>query len=879
VPRAVSKGERGPAEGWCVRAMSVDLSATDDPPAPMTCSSDGAAGQNIRRLRRGLCVVVAAMLCAAACAVWAQDVRPGTAGVVGRGGFGALRLRQGRRESLELLLAPRTTDRDGWVRARAIAHAKHQEHARSGLQSGYHEEVSSLRARIHPFGRSRLERGYHETLDELGTLAARHNKKAKHRSLASEDVSTMTQLRAKQSKMDADRQYHEILRGLGASLRERLTEHEYKDTEARLKKRARGSQARQQILVQGPPGQSALAQTLSTDTLGVARKAMVALRKGLAFARTHATGASQKMQAEGRNVLQELGEKIERLDTRLSIGRQHKILVPTGSLATPDKDLFLVSGRSLRDASKDDDHGDHNNHFEEQGDRYPTSFEEALQPVHDVASVVRDLLSRATFPVGVISNESKASDESGRNATRTDIEAIVRDAVLNVANNKTSRVFNDSEMLNRTEVVEAIMSRINQERNESTHPQNVLDVVERGSTLSPDPWREFEWIFGRPYAGRGRQHHVAALIFGHRKGENATTSSQAGQRDTTIEEMKKVSEDSKRLSPSDEKVRVSAHDIDWVFGRTKRNFDTDRSPRPANATADAQALKLLIDAARNITGLLNESQSMVDIAKQSIMKSFVPDREIDVKHAQKSMMSIFHPLKTTRITIQVDKKGKGKVLQDTAADDDEERGQREPMPQADSESRGSLSATSRVQLAHSFGDGSKSMSLTDGHLKHANKPEHSKPQLADGARADGSEGDDNGEGDDENEGDGDDAPAEQGEGLEAEAQKEDKAIDGWRGLQSFGQWLLIALSLVLLIMCCTVLGFICFGCLWAWREFKRQDRWDILFSRAYGGDKGVGKKPGGGGGSGCWASTLRRGWWWRDQPKKRYSNGAIGCRE
>jgi hypothetical protein len=76
---------------------------------------------------------------------------------------------------------------------------------------------------------------------------------------------------------------------------------------------------------------------------------------------------------------------------------------------------------------------------------------------------------------------------------------------------------------------------------------------------------------------------------------------------------------------------------------------------------------------------------------------------------------------------------------------------------------------------------------------------------------------DNGEGADGQEGEGDDAPAEQGEGLDAEAQKEDKAIDGWRGLQSFGQWLLIplALSLVLLIMCCTVLGFICFGCLCA----------------------------------------------------------------
>ena len=64
------------------------------------------------------------------------------------------------------------------------------------------------------------------------------------------------------------------------------------------------------------------------------------------------------------------------------------------------------------------------------------------------------------------------------------------------------------------------------------------------------------------------------------------------------------------MNLSDENVRISAHDIDWVFGRTKRDFITDKGPAPANATADANALKLLIDAARNITGLLNVIQSM-----------------------------------------------------------------------------------------------------------------------------------------------------------------------------------------------------------------------------------------------------------------------------
>jgi len=50
-------------------------------------------------------------------------------------------------------------------------------------------------------------------------------------------------------------------------------------------------------------------------------------------------------------------------------------------------------------------------------------------------------------------------------------------------------------------------------------------------------------------------------------------------------------------------------------------------------------------------------------------------------------------------------------------------------------------------------------------------------------------------------------------------------------LDIFGQWLLVALAILLTILACTVAGFICFGCLWAWREFRRQDRWDLLVDR------------------------------------------------
>ena len=154
-------------------------------------------------------------------------------------------------------------------------------------------------------------------------------------------------------------------------------------------------------------------------------------------------------------------------------------------------------------------------------------------------------------------------------------------------------------------------------------------------------------------------------------------------------------------------------------------------------------LKILIEAADNITGLLNESESMVAIAKQSIMHSFVPDRKVDVDHAQHSMMSIFHPLKTTRITIQVDKKGKGKIVDDTAEDDDVERGQREAGASVGGGRRAAMRES--AQLARAFAGSTKSMSLSGSHLKQIR---HGNTQLAgeDGQNGGEEDGHDDAEG-------------------------------------------------------------------------------------------------------------------------------------
>eukprot|EP00961_Rhodomonas_salina_P072422 973341-Rhodomonas_salina.1 len=67
---------------------------------------------------------------------------------------------------------------------------------------------------------------------------------------------------------------------------------------------------------------------------------------------------------------------------------------------------------------------------------------------------------------------------------------------------------------------------------------------------------------------------------------------------------------------------------------------------------------------------------------------------------------------------------------------------------------------------------------------------------------------------------------------------------GWLGLQTFGKWLLMVLALVLCVMTFLIFGFMCFGCLWAWREFRRQDRWERFLDRTAGkGNKEEAEKP------------------------------------
>ena len=65
-----------------------------------------------------------------------------------------------------------------------------------------------------------------------------------------------------------------------------------------------------------------------------------------------------------------------------------------------------------------------------------------------------------------------------------------------------------------------------------------------------------------------------------------------------------------------------------------------------------------------------------------------------------------------------------------------------------------------------------------------------------------------------------------------------------RALQMFGKWLLIVLSMVVSVMLCALLGFLCFGCLWWCREFRRQDRWDKLVDAAEAAAGGGGAAPG-----------------------------------
>ncbi len=867
------------------------------------------------RQRRTLCVVGAA-LCVAACAALTWDATsPGASVVARRASAGLFKLRE--RQGLEFLLET-GIDSDDRV---------HPEHARSSLEIAYHEDVRSLRAQT--LGMSRLDRGYRNTLHELNS---RLNQKHGEQELVTQlRRSTTAQLlaRAKRAgfthgtgRVPIDQDYHVIMSGLGAAVKDRITQHEYTSLEGTLTKSLQGAMpARQQMLVQGPPGEPELAGVGAEPfKLGDAEQAIIALRNQLADAKKD--GVSKKMQDEGLRAMQALKDKVRQLAAQqlrnLARGK-------TNFLAENDDRRavrFMSSvrpvssvksrGRAWRKKTAEDSGKDYRLMFQPVHDvvaavskalehnfvalrpltRAKTQFlteddkktrrpdaslmshaaaavaaspaassavslaapsvglyrEDETPPsfrgsggdrqgddvvdasvestTHDIVAAVRDALTHNLFGKShVWEGYGNASDYNASIANRTriadwthaGIAGVVLNAVHSIMGGNESLPLNDSEILSKqAEVMKEIMARINKEelKEDPAHPSNIFEIFKSHKLPFTDPKSQFKWIFGRPYAGRGRQHDVAALIFGRRAGDNASTLSPTMQRESTVQALENAAATLGNMSLSDKKMRISAHDIDWVFGRTMRDFNSAKGPAPANATADAETLKRLIDAARNITGLINESASMVEMAKSSVMHSFVPDRAIDVQHAKHSMMSIFHPPKTTRITIEVNKKGKGKVLEDTSEEEDEERGQRTTVKRS-----GPVHldiANGLPQRKSAFLKDAKSMSLQGGHLKHLGKLQGGQSQLAGGDEGEETNG----------------SSKEEDSKDDTETKKEDTAIDGWRGLQSFGTWLLVALSLILLILFCTVLGFICFGCLWAWREFQRQDRaWDMIFNK------------------------------------------------
>ncbi len=758
-----------------------------------------------RARRRAACVAAAAVLCVAALTVRDYgEIRnmhgaPGSSTLSSVFGTGSLRT-----ELLESETGPR---------------ARHGGSARDGLEVAYHEDLRSLRARMHPFGRARLERGYREALGHLTSrMAEQHSLSQKKEGMDKlAELRQIARTKRQRSELEAgrlSREYRAVMGGLGAAVlrHHQSTEKAFRGDGAKLQS-AQASGARQQMLVQGPPGQVEIKSGpgLSVNPIGAAKAMVSALNRQLAVARSQ--GVSRKMWTKGERAMRALSHELAQVSSHAD-GTSRAF--PTQALAEVDHGpKYELSPRRG---------------VGEEGSALQNTF----RPLHDVFAVVRDAIAHDAQEQVLDNNRSASTNRT------QGIEEIVRSAILRAAHH----VSGAGTILNRTDILRDILERIDLETNASEHPSNVIDIVRHKPPLD-DPKREFEWIFGRPYAGRGRQHGIASLIFGRRDGQNSTVNGQNStvktseeKHESTIQAMQRAIATIENANLSKKDMRVSAHDIDWVFGRTKRDFNAERAPAPANATADLVALEHLIDAARKITGLLNESQSMVDVAKESIMHSFVPDRELDVKHAQHSMMTIFHPQKTTRITVEVNK-GKAKVVQDTADDENEERGQREAQTSASQSS-----SAGSAGLAHSFMGGTKSMSLNGGHPARQDRLKGSHTQLADSEDGSESEGEDEEEEAEESE----EGDAKGSEGSATKA-KEDEAIDGWSGLQSFGEWLLVCLSLILLIMLCAVLGFICFGCLWGWREFKRQDRWDMLFAKANGGGgKGGGK--GGGGGSG-----------------------------
>ena len=774
------------------------------------------AGDALGVRHRRACCAVGAVLVVVACVAWLRNTP--AARRTAAGGLGALMLREGRRQSLEQLLTGGAAG-GGWLQARGAA------------RRDWPGKVRALQASAWMHSRPRLEHRYRATLSDL-ERAARMRRASRLR------------IHARERALGADSMYAETMARLPGALKDHLAEQAYREIEMSLVQRAQAAEPGHILRVRGLPEQAAqLSAMITPAALGVAQQTIAALHRELASA--DASGVSPEVQEQGRRALRALGRQLQRTDPYALHQFANVYSVRQSMMQAP---RHLTGPGSAGDAVAA---------VFENGLRPSGHFEDMVQPFRDFGGGRHELfgaVQQRAAQNGANLKSTGRGNEFVRNMTDGNVLSILQNVFANFLSQNQSRTFNNSQVLNGTEVVRDIASRI---KEESELRNGVLDPVPGRLRPVADPSRAFEWMFGRPYAGRGRQRAVTSFIFGRQNAAaNGTTPTAAQQRKATIAQMERVTADMKRMNLSDENVRISAHDIDWVFGRTKRDFITDKGPAPANATADANALKLLIDAARNITGLLNESRSMIEMAKESIMHTFVPDPQYDVKHAQQSVMSAFHPLKPTQITIQVSKKGKARILDnsgdDSAGYEEEERGQRKTGDSlTPTQLRTGFSAGSKwAQLSQSFADDTRSTGLSGGHLLTSH-PKHAPSKLA--------LSDEGGGELDEDSSKTADTTANGGQQTKTEV----PAASGWRGLQNFGQWLLIALSLILLIMSCTVLGFICFGCLWAWREFKRQDRWDILFSRSSNDEKNDTKKP-----AGTSTGAPRR-----DLPSSKVSNG------
>jgi len=146
--------------------------------------------------------------------------------------------------------------------------------ARLGFETTFREDARALRARLHPFGCSRLELGYRDTLDHAPAQrhaqlerAAGGRDAVQLRQLARAERGGASGAAARRPGAQLEREYRTIIGTMVAVLRDA---HE-------------GQQdARQQMLVQGPPVAAPAAASVSPHTLRAAGRVLVCGRNGTA---------------------------------------------------------------------------------------------------------------------------------------------------------------------------------------------------------------------------------------------------------------------------------------------------------------------------------------------------------------------------------------------------------------------------------------------------------------------------------------------------------------------------------------------------------------------------------------------------------------------